>query len=263
MKFEIFLIMIIFTLGYAYSSVTIIPGPGQKNKIFIVNKDGEDIQKIIWIFPGFQAESDPYRQNPVWIIRYWELEKISGRIHAMIILPDIPGTVYPLYEKGTTKIHPDMLWLSGIHRGIINKYGLSARIIFSGISTGVEGVLKFASIITNRAEIIAISGTFDYSKLDKFSGEYRIHLKQFGGDKESWHNENPVEIIKKFDRLKIYLFCEEKSVYSTQAKNLTQNNPDNVEIINFLDLGTDQIHGWKFWKRESVLNKLEDIFMGI
>ncbi|MGL4370756.1 MAG: hypothetical protein ACRCUT_13955, partial [Spirochaetota bacterium] len=93
------------------------------------------------------------------------------------------------------------------------------------------------------------------------SGEYRLHQRVFGDDPKIWRNENPVEILRRSVRTRLYIFCESQSMYSAQADEMKNMKIGNVDLVDFRELGNGYSHNWKFWGNSRVVRALHEIFI--
>ena len=139
----------------------------------IVNYSGGKAPRMVWILHGYKPAGDPYMQDPDIIIRKWDLAGISLRLNAVFFLPDMGTTVYPMSD------------IEDIYQVFLYYKELTAPegVVLTGISTGSEGAVKFASLCGSDAGLVCISGTFDLAGLDPSTGEFRIHkrlLKESG-----------------------------------------------------------------------------------
>ena len=225
----------------------------QKN-IFIVNYKEKEPEKIVWIFHGYEPANDIYLQAPSYFIKNWNLEDFAESNKIVFILPEMGTSLY---------LSNDIEFLQEISKSILTNYPDVIPVVFIGISTGVEGAIKFSPFTKGLESIIAVSGTYNLLSLPKNSGEYLLHQKVFKNDQFLWINENPLTIMKKGKKLMLYLFSEENSIYFKQAEEIKTAGLTgiltNLEITDFFSLGNGYSHGWDFWSNNSVLKKIHEI----
>ena len=215
----------------------------------IVNLNGEKALRMVWILHGYKPAGDPYMQDPDIIIRKWGLPGISRRLHAVFFLPDMGTTVYPMSDI------EDIYQIFLYYKELIAPEG----VILTGISTGSEGAVKFASLCGSKVCLVCISGTFDLAGLNQSAGEFRIHEKVFKTPQD-WKNENPLEILRNMKGNKVYVFSEENSIFHGQAVNLIKTGLTNIDIIDRTALGKGFSHNWDFWKSPALYSNLLLIF---
>jgi esterase/lipase superfamily enzyme len=217
--------------------------------ISIVNCDVEKTACMVWILHGYKPSGDPYSQDPGIIIRNWKLAGLSRRFNASFYLPDMGATVYPMHE--IRDLFDVFLYYKS--------EAMPGKIIFAGISTGSEGAVKLASLYSGGAELVCISGTFDFTGLDRLTGEYRIHEKVFKSH-EDWEGENPLGIMREMKNTRVYVFSEENSIFNAQALDLLNAGLTNIEIVDKTALGKGFSHNWNFWKSPGLYSNLSLIF---
>ncbi len=234
-----------------------IGGGSRKVKLYAVNLKEQKPSKIIWIFHGYKPEGDPYHQHPEIIIRNWDLTHLASIYHLIFILPDMGKTIYPLSAENSPV--SDVRFLADIFNSF-NTKPPEAPVIFAGISTGVEGAIKLASICSNVTTLLCLSGTYDYSIIPEESGEYKIHQEIFDNSSLLWKNENPVEILSKLKKTTLFIYCEENSQFNNQARNLIISHLTNIILKGDLNIGKGFKHGWDFWKSPAVLSNITAVF---
>lgn len=206
----------------------------------------------MWIFSGFINQRDSYKQHPSNIIKFWQLEKWSRENEILFLIVAATNFIYPLYDS-EGNLSDWIVRLDNLRKNLAGE-----KEYFIGISTGVEGAIKF-SYFYKKASIIALSGTFDYNSLDKSSGEYKIHLKEFGYNIERWNKENPLNILSEFQNATLYLFCEKNSIYSKEQKIVLNANLTNLTIKTVILDEENTYHNWQFWANEKVLSNIKTI----
>lgn len=243
-------------------------GVQNKKKVYIINNNLESPKKILWLFHGFKPEGDPYAQSPMEFIARWDLVRLCKKEGYMLIAPDMGATMYPLVGSEDNGKISDMRWLKEAYKGLVFKKHRDVNVVLIGVSTGVEGAVKFSSMILNVGSsadsIIAFSGTYDFFSLEESTGEYRIHKYAFGDKRENlnvWRKENPMESLKKLGRTKLYLFCESNSIYRKQAEDLSAQRLANIELVDMLDYGKGYSHSWTFWGSQKVVKALNEILL--
>ncbi|MEJ5284895.1 MAG: hypothetical protein ACP5Q5_09225 [Brevinematia bacterium] len=238
----LFLILYSFIYSFEYKNTSI--------SIYLYGNTN-NFKKVVWIFPGYIDTKDSYSQLPTNIIEKWKLNKISNEI--LFLFPYKINFVYPLYEgKNISR------WIFELDnfRNLILK-NKSYNEVFIGISTGVEGAIKF-NINRKNGIFIFLSGTYDYFILDKKSGEYKIHEKFFANDNDLWKKENPLYILKDF-KGKIHIFCEKNSIYFKQQKRLFEEKFQSLDVIPEIIGGENTFHNWEFWSSEKVVKRIEGL----
>jgi hypothetical protein len=234
-------------------------GGSQKRKVYIIHNGIKNPKKIIWLFHGYKPNGDPYKQSPAAFIENWGLIKLCKENGYLCIAPDMGTSLYQLSQLNDSTKLSDMRYLKELYNDIVFKNHRNVPIILAGVSTGVEGAIKFSTIIENVESIIALSGTYDFMSLDSSGGEFRIHEQAFGNNQSVWFNENPVEILRRSVRLKLYLFCEEYSIYNAQARSLGNLRLTNLDIDERFDLGRGFTHSWQFWGNRRVVQAIKEI----
>jgi hypothetical protein len=248
--------------GYEIVSAKVSSEQGYlTKKVYIVNGGEKNPKKFIWLFHGYKPEGDPYQQSPEIFIQKWNLVQICRKNKYVCIIPDMGTSMYVLSDLNNSEKVSDMRFLKELYNDSIFKLYKDAPLIVIGVSTGVEGAVKFSSIVQNVESIVGLSGTYDFFTLNKDSGEYRIHERVFGKDQSLWRNENPLDILKRSALTRLYVFCESQSIYYSQAKALLEDKMSNVEAVNVLDLGKGYTHGWGFWGNNKVVKKIQDILV--
>jgi hypothetical protein len=246
-----------------YCNATVTSERGSvSRKAYILNGKAVKPQKFVWLFPGFKPEGDPYRQAPSYFINNWGLSEFCKKNNFVCIIPDMGASMYPLNEYKNSEKVSDMFFLKELYNEIIFNRHKDAPLVIIGVSTGVEGAVKFSTLVSNVESIIGISGTYDYYSIPKASGEYRIHEYALGKDSTLWRGENPVEILRKSVRLKLYLFCESNSIYFSQARMIANEKMSNIDIVNHLDIGKGYSHNWDFWGNDRIVRSLYLIMKG-
>lgn len=242
-----------------YDLTVAVAGSQNRKKVYIVNDGISNPKKVVWLFHGFKPDGDPYNQSPREFIERWNLVQLCRKNGYMCIAPDMGASMYPLKEKDADKIS-DMRWLNEAYKELVFKKHKDLPVIVIGVSTGVEGAIKFSSIDQiNIESVVAMSGTYDFFMLQENSGEYRIHQYVFGNSKNVWLAENPVEILKRLVRTKLYLFCESGSIYRKQAEMLRDQRFSNIDVVDKLALGNGYSHSWAFWGSAPVVKALHEI----
>ncbi len=205
----------------------------------------ECFESIIWIFPGYINEKDSFRQHPDIIFSKWKLGRYTN---SLVIIPYIPLTIYPLYETNNLAS-----WLKELEdlRSTLN----SEKEIFIGISSGVEGAIKF-NYFRKYGNFIFISGTFDYFSIPKNSGEYKIHEKFFGNNIGCWKKENPLYILEGY-RGEAYIFCEKNSIFYKQNLLLLKSKFNSFKIYPIIIGLENSYHNWDFWGSEKVISEID------
>lgn len=251
--------------GIVKKSAKVIIGEQSKTRdLYIVNGQAEKPAKFIWIFHGYKPAGDPYDQSPKNFIVRWGIPAICSRNNYVCVSVDMGTSLYPVYDFSNQSHISDLRFLQEIYNELIFNKFKNAPVVIIGVSTGVEGSIKFVSVIDNLTveSLVALSGTYDLASpsLSVESGEYRIHERSFS-DNSSWLlSENPVTILtRKAPRMNLYLFCEEYSIYRTQTNELLEKNISTINIENNLFLGNGFSHNWKFWGSRSVILKLKEI----
>ena len=236
-----------------------------KKKVFIINDNLTAPKKILWLFHGFKPEGDPYAQSPMEFIKRWELVQLCRKNGYMLIAPDMGATLYPVTGFEDTGKITDIRWLKEAYGTLVFGKYKGVSVVLIGVSTGVEGAIKFSSVVSNFGasadSIISFSGTFDFFTLDQNTGEYRIHKYVFKDDLNVWRKENPMESLKRLSRTKLYLFCEANSMYRKQAEDLRDQRFANIEIVDMLNLGKGFSHSWGFWGNRAVVKALHEILL--
>jgi len=183
----------------------------------------------------------------------------------MLIAPDMGATLYPLTGFDDTGKITDIRWLKEAYGTLVFEKHKRVSLVLIGVSTGVEGAIKFSSVVSNFGasadSIVSFSGTFDFFGLDQNTGEYRIHKYIFKDDMNVWRKENPMESLKRLSRTKLYLFCEVNSIYRKQAEELRDQRLANIEIVDMLNLGKGFSHSWGFWGNSGVVKALHEILL--
>ncbi len=233
----------------------------QKRKVHLVNGEIKNPKKIIWLFHGYKPAGDPYHQSPKIFIENWGLIKLCKANDFILIAPDMGTSLYPLYDYNDEKRISDMRYLKELHNELVFKNHRSVPTALIGVSTGVEGAIKFSTLIDNIDSVVAISGTYDFFTLPEDSGEYRMHERVFGDNVRTWLSENPVEILRRSVRLRLYLFCEHNSIYHNQTLGVIDKRLPNLDIEEFLDLGKGFSHSWKYWGNKKVTKAVHDVLL--
>lgn len=241
-RFILFLILYSFIYSFEYKTTNI--------SIYLYGNTN-DFKKVVWIFPGYIDTKDSYSQFPTNIIKNWKLHKMSNEI--LFLFPYKINSIYPLYEGNNIS-----RWIFELDyfKNLLLK-DKSYNEIFIGISTGVEGVIKF-NFKRKDGIFIFLSGTYDYFILDKKSGEYKIHENFFGNDGDLWEKENPIYILKYF-KGRIHIFCEKNSIYFKQQERLFQEKYPFLEIIPEIIGEENTFHNWEFWGSEMVVKRIENL----
>jgi hypothetical protein len=248
--------------GYDIISAKVSSGQGSLTKrVYIVNGTEKTPKKFIWLFHGYKPAGDPYRQSPEIFIQKWNLVQVCRKNNYVCIVPDMGTSMYVLSDLNNSEKVSDMRFLKELYNEAIFKLYKDAPLIVIGVSTGVEGAVKFSSIVQNVESIVGLSGTYDFFSLNRESGEYRIHERVFGTDQSLWRNENPLDILKRSARTRLYVLCESQSIYYPQAKMLLDDKMSNVEAVNVLDLGKGYSHSWGFWGSSKVIRKVQEILV--
>ena len=206
--------------------------------IYMITPDKPEI--LLWLFPGYKPDGDPYKQSPETFIRNMELKELSSWNNALVVIAD-SGT--SLYSYNPENVFPELQVYCAIYDRLSKQYGKLPAILI-GISSGAEGAVKFAPFVNNLKTLIGISGTYNFDSLARESGEYKIHLKEYGSPEE-WKYEQPLRIIPAL-KCKVILLAEENSIYRQQAadagRTLDMNNVQYIESI-----GKGKSHNWDFW----------------
>ena len=243
-------------------------GVRTKKKVYLINENHPAPKKILWLFHGFKPEGDPYAQSPMEFILRWDLVRFCKKNDYMLIAPDMGATLYPMDGFEDAGKISDMRWLKEAFGSLVFEKHKRTGVVLIGVSTGVEGSIKFASVISNFGvsadSIVAFSGTYDFFTIDQGTGEYRIHKYLFGEMKDNlnvWRSENPMESLKRLSRTRLYLYCESNSIYRKQAEDLRDQRLANIEIADMLNLGKGFSHSWTFWGNPAVVKSLHSILL--
>ncbi|MCX7820440.1 MAG: hypothetical protein N2258_02055 [Brevinematales bacterium] len=239
-------VLLIFCYSFLHSFVY----NSQNISVYIYGTTN-NFKKIVWIFPGYIDNNDSYKQTPTNIIEKWKLYEFKDDI--LFLIPYQVNSIYPLYENG--KIASWINELGSFKTSLVKDNSYNE--IFIGISTGVEGAIKF-NFLRKEGVFIFLSGTYDYFILDKNSGEYKIHQKFFKNNEDLWQRENPLTILKEF-RGKAYIFCEKNSIYFNQQKRLFEEKFDYFEICPAIIGEKNTYHNWNFWGDKKILERIKEI----
>lgn len=231
-------------------------------KVFIVNPEEKEPKKFLWIFHGYKPSGDSYSQSPINFISKWDLASLCRKNKIVCVIPDMGTSMYLLTELNNSEKISDMRFLKELYNEVIfNKYK-DAPVLLAGVSTGAEGAVKFSTLIQNVESITGISGTYDFFSLDKNSGEYRIHERVLGKESPEWIKENPLDILKRSVRTRMYLMSEHNSMYKHQAEIVLENKMSNIEAVDLLAMGKGHSHNWNFWGSWKVIKELRKIING-
>ncbi|MGL4370397.1 MAG: hypothetical protein ACRCUT_12120, partial [Spirochaetota bacterium] len=201
----------------AYNFTVAINEAVNSRQLFVINGGCPDPKKIIWIFPGYKPKGDPYSQSPRVFIEKWKMVQLCKENNFICIVPDMGTSVYPVTGMEDEYRISDMRWLKEAYQYFVFAPFKARPVVIAGVSTGVEGAVKFSSEIQNVESVVGVSGTYNFFSIPRESGEYQLHQRVFGDDPKIWRNENPVEILRRSVRTRLYLFCESQSMYSAQA----------------------------------------------
>jgi hypothetical protein len=248
---------------YTQYNVTVSAGRSVNiKKVYVVNAGEKEPKKFLWIFHGYKPAGDPYLQSPVEFISKWDLASLCRKHNIVCVIPDMGTSMYLLSELNDSDKISDMRFLKELYNEIIFKNYKDAPVILAGVSTGAEGAVKFSTTIQNVESITGISGTYDFFSLDKKSGEYRIHEHALGKESPEWIKENPLDILKRSVRTRIYLMSEQNSMYKHQADILLENKMSNLEAVDLLSIGKGHSHNWSFWGSWKLKKELWKIITG-
>jgi hypothetical protein len=249
--------------GMSYRKITVAGDPsGRQMNVIVINDNIPNPKKVIWLFHGYKPAGDPYRQSPKIFVENWSLISLCKKMDYICIAPDMGKSVYPISTLNDDARLSDLRFLRELHNELVFNAHRNVPVTLIGISTGVEGTIKFATLIENVESIIALSGTYDFFALPENSGEYLIHEKTFGKERSVWLAENPREILRRSVRMKIHLFCESNSIYLSQAKDLIDQKMTNLDIDDRLFLGAGFSHNWNFWGNRKVIDAIREILIG-
>ncbi|MFH0977413.1 MAG: hypothetical protein V1874_16665 [Spirochaetota bacterium] len=216
--------------------------------LYMIVPDKPEI--MLWLFHGYKPEGDPYKQSPEILIKNMGLKELSSWHNALVVIVD-SGTSLYVYnpDNGLSELR---IYL-GIYDKLVKLHG-ALPVILSGISSGAEGAVKFAPLISKLKSLICISGTYDYSTLAADSGEYKIHLKEYASP-AGWEIEQPVTIFPAI-KCRIILLSEELSIYRQQAALASRIKTSNkTEFMK--DIGKGKSHNWDFWASAEVKKILQ------
>jgi hypothetical protein len=248
---------------YTLYNVTVSAGRSvNTKKVYVVNAGEKDPAKFLWIFHGYKPAGDPYQQSPEYFIQRWDLASQCRKHKIVCVIPDMGASMYLLSELNDSDKISDMRFLKELYNEIVFKNYKAAPVLLAGVSTGAEGAVKFSTLIQNVESITGISGTYDFFSLDKSSGEYRMHSHVLGKESPEWIKENPLDILKRSVRTRIYLMSEHNSMYRYQAEILLENKMSNLEAVDLLSLGKGFSHSWSFWGSWKVKQELWKIIAG-
>ncbi|MCX7883358.1 MAG: hypothetical protein N2314_09080 [Brevinematales bacterium] len=212
-----------------------------------------NVSSVVWIFPGYITEGDAYQQRPEHIVRFWQLDTYPS--HILFVFPVMSQTIYPLYEGG--EIASWIEKLQRFRREILRISG--QREIFVGISSGVEGTIKFM-FPDKKGVFVWFSGTFDYASLDKSSGEYALHERVFGRWGSRWYEENPINLLSSYEG-RAYIFCEKRSLFYRQQHALLRNAFSSFQVFPVYVGAWESRHDWGFWGDKRVKEKLRNLIL--
>jgi hypothetical protein len=200
---------------------------------------------LLWIFHGYKPEGDPYKQSPEIFIKNLGLKDLSSWFNALVIIVDSGASLYSYSPESGM---PELQIYNAIYDKLAKQYG-SMPVILAGISSGAEGAVKFAPLINNLRSLICISGTYNFDSLAADSGEYKMHIKEYGS-KSEWEYEQPVRILPLL-KCNIILLSEENSIYRAQTKEASRIR--GIKKIEFIEsIGKGKSHDWNFWGSEEV-----------
>jgi hypothetical protein len=236
-----------------------VEGSSNKKKVSIINDGLAYPKKVIWLFHGYKPEGDPYSQSPRIFIEKWHLVKLCRENDYICVAPDMGTSLYSVAGLANDEKITDMRWLKEAYNRIIFRKFKDLPAVLVGVSTGVEGAIKFSPLIQNVESIVALSGTYDFFALSENSGEYRIHKYAFGTDINVWRAENPVEMLKHLVRIRLFLLCESGSIYKQQADIVKDLRLANIDVVDLLPLGKGYSHNWNFWGNKAVVKNLHEI----
>lgn len=212
-----------------------------------------NISRIVWIFPGYITERDSYKQRPEYIVRYWKLDEYPSDV--LFVIPVVEKSVYPLYEGENFAS-----WRESLRRFRRERiHGVDRREIFIGISSGVEGTIKFV-FPEKKGVFVWLSGTFDYVSLDRKMGEYLLHERIFGSWGERWLRENPLSLLMSYEGV-AYVFCEKSSIFYHQQERLLRADLPSLRVVPVYVGAWESGHNWAFWGDERVVEKLREIIL--
>ena len=200
----------------------------------------EKPEMLLWLFHGYKPDGDPYKQSPETFIKNLELKELSSWHNALVIIIDSDASLYSYNPENS---RPELQIYCAIYDRLAKQYGnLPAMLI--GISSGAEGAVKFAPFVNNLKTLIGISGTYNFDSLAPESGEYKIHIKEYGNPEE-WKYEQPLRIIPAL-KCRLILLAEENSIFRSQAIEAAGSlKMKNVEFIE--SIGKGKSHNWDFW----------------
>jgi hypothetical protein len=230
-------------------SVIIKKGKQQVSRnLFMITPEKPEI--LLWLFHGYKPDGDPYKQSPEIFIKNLGLQELSSWHNALVVIVDSGESLYSyLPENGI----PELQIYSSIYDKLIKQFGTLPAILV-GVSSGTEGAVKFAPFVQKLNSIIGISGTYNFNSLAADSGEYKIHIKEYGSAAD-WEFEQPVKMLPAL-KCKIVLLSEEKSIYRAQASEASKT--PGIKKAEFIEaIGKGKSHDWDFWGSEEVKKILQ------
>lgn len=205
---------------------------------------------MVVVLAGYTPAGDPYRQLPEHFVSKWPLQKWADGNKIAFLVVNVGTSLYP--QDMVDELLEKTRRLKG-----------KKTLMLIGLSTGVEGVCKLiASSCLDVRSVVGISGTYDLFSLEKESGEYRIHAKQWGERSESWKNHDPFHILsmpKKGRAITFHLFSEDLSIYRNQMDLFVDKNPAGVRLVSHPYCGKGMGHNWDFWASPCLIDKLGDL----
>jgi hypothetical protein len=200
----------------------------------------ENPEMLLWLFHGYKPDGDPYKQSPDIFIKNMKLRELSSWHNALVVIVDSGTSLYPYNpDSGVSELQI----YCALYDKFTKQYGALPAILI-GVSSGAEGAVKFAPFVKNLNSLIGISGTYNFNSLEAGSGEYKIHLKEYGSPAE-WEYDQPVKIFPAL-KCSIILLSEENSIYRSQAAEAS--HIPGIKKIEFTEgIGKGKSHDWDFW----------------
>lgn len=230
---------------------------GSRDLVVLTAGPVRNMSKIVYIFHGYKPAGDPYGQDPSRFMSAWDLDRLARVHNILFVLPDFGDSVYPVSAAADPL--SDLGMAVSLHRYLAAGAGGDVPVLVMGFSAGVEGVVKFASLI-NCTEIVCISGNYDLRILPP--GEMRFHRRVFGEDPSRLTEESPLTIMARMGKIDLHLFCEENNRGNNeQAALLVEHRPPNVNVIDHRSLGRGHSHDWRFLSDPAVKRELHSIIL--
>ncbi len=224
----------------------------------------EKPELMLWLFHGYKPEGDPYKQAPEIFIKNMDLKELSSWHNALVVIVDSGASLYAYNPDSGL---PELQIYCGIYDKLIKQYGILPAVL-AGVSSGAEGAVKFAPFVQKLYSLLCISGTYDFNSLaadsseSKDSGEYKIHLKEYGSAGD-WKYEEPIRILPVL-KCNIILLSEEDLIYRAQAETaarvlgIVSGKGSGTRKIEFIrNIGKGKSHDWYFWGSEEVKKILQ------